>query len=69
MATSRCTGTRALETLQRLMTGFAMPFENVKTLHDVWESTCSRPHRLADIRRATRQSRERADIHIPRDRH
>ena len=26
----------------RLMTGFAMPFENVKTLHDVWESTCSR---------------------------
>ena len=26
----------------RLMTGFAMPFENVKTLHDMWESTCSR---------------------------
>jgi long-chain acyl-CoA synthetase len=26
----------------RLMTGFAMPFDNVKTLHDMWESTCGR---------------------------
>jgi hypothetical protein len=24
------------------MTGFAMPFDNVKTLHDMWESTCGR---------------------------
>ena len=24
------------------MRGFAPPFDSVKTLHDVWESTCSR---------------------------
>jgi long-chain acyl-CoA synthetase len=26
----------------KLMTGYAPPFDAVKTLHDVWESTCSR---------------------------
>lgn len=26
----------------RLMTGYAPPFDGVKTLHDLWESTCSR---------------------------
>ena len=24
------------------MTGYAPPFDGIKTLHDLWESTCSR---------------------------